>query len=149
MKQGLANIQRFKRDLSQHGVRHMLERYAEINRRYVPAVLGIDAVAFGLVWLAWGRHGEAIGIPLIAISVGLVIFGGSIAGSGTEFSMRAGDGSGSPISKGHAREHFGSNQAWSQAQRNHRQSVTPTAHALFLASLPTLIIGLVLHALGI
>lgn len=74
MKRELTHIKRFSQDISRHGVRHMVERYAEINRPYVPAALGVDAVAFGLVWLAWGQHGKAIGIPLIAISVGLMLW---------------------------------------------------------------------------
>ena len=149
MKRELANIKQFSRDVSRHGIRHMVERYAEVNRPYAPAALGVDAVAFGLVWLAWGQHGKAVGIPLIAIAVGLMIFGGMVAGSGVEYGARSGAGTGNVISGRHAREHMGSNQAWSQAQRNHRQSVTPTAHALFLASLLPLVIGLVLWGLGI
>lgn len=127
----------------------MLGRYAEINRPSVPAALGIDAVAFGLVWLGWGQHGKAVGIPLIAIAVGMMIFSGMVAGSGVEYSGRSGAGSSNVISGRHAREHMGSNQEWNQAQRSHRQSVTPTAHMLFLASLLPLVIGLALWGLGI
>lgn len=149
MRQGLANVQRLTRDLSQHGVRNVLGRYAEINRPYVPAALGIDAVAFGLVWLARGQHGQAMGVPLVITAIGMMIFSGMVAGSGVEYSGRSGAGSSNVISGRHAREHMGSNREWTQAQRDHRQSVTPTAHALLLASLMPLILGLLFWGLGI
>ena len=130
----------------------MLGRYAEISRPDLPSSLVIDAVVFVLGWFAWGQHGKAMGIPLVGVAVVLMILGGTIAGSGVEYGVRTGAGGGggaSPIAGRQIREQMGSNREWSRAQRGHRQSVNPTAHALSLASLLPLVVGLAIWALGL
>ncbi len=149
MKEDLASIKRFAQDLSRHGVRHMLQRYAEINRPYVPRALVVDALAIGAVWYAWGRHGDPMGIPLIAVAIGLFIVGNFVAASG--FSM--GGGGGAPLGGGapghHPREYMDSNEEWSRALHEQQQSQKPTANVLFIATLPALLIGLALLGLGL
>ena len=150
MKQEFAGIKRFTRDLSQQGARRVLRRHAERNRPYLPSALVVDALGLGIVWLAFGQHEKGLGIPLIVLAIGLLIFGGMVAGSGVEYGARSGAGSGGTMISGrHAREHMSSNQEWTRAQRDHRQSVTPTAHVLFLASLLPLALGLALWLIGI
>ncbi len=149
MKNDLARIKRVANDLSRHGLRRMLRRHIEINRAYLPGTLLVDAIAFALVWLAWGQHGHAMGLPLIATAVGMFIFGVFVAGS----DLSALDGSGAPFGGGsagrHPREFMDSNEEWSRAKHDHRQNVRPTANALYLASLLPLAVGVVLWGLGI
>lgn len=149
MEQDLARIKRAAHDLSQNGLRRMLRRYIEINRSHLPGTILVDAIVFALVWLAWGQHGHAMGLPLMATAVGLFLFGSFVAGS----DLSALDASGAPFGGGssgrHPREFMDSNEEWVRAKRSHRQNVRPTANALYLASLLPLFVGLVLWGFGI
>lgn len=149
MKDDLARLKRFANDLSRHGVRQMLQHFAETNRPYIPGALIVDGIVFGLTWYVWGRHGEAMGLPLMGIAVGVFIIGILTASSGSAFGGGGGTSFGGGAAGPHPREFMDSNEEWSQAQRDHRQSVKPTANVLFLASLLPLSVGLALWLLGL